>query len=118
VLEVAEEAAGFGMWEHDSSTGWVTLSAGAAHLSGLSAHVTRVRSEQLHARICPLDMPRADEEYKAAIAKGDSYELELRVLGADGVYRWRRNCGRVERAGGTVVRARRAARCVGAHRGR
>ena len=104
VLEVAEEAARFGMWEHDSSTGWVTLSAGAAHLSGLPAHVTRVRSDQLHARVCPLDMPRADEEYKAAIAKGDSYELELRVLDADGVYRWRRNCGRVERAGGTVVR--------------
>ena len=26
------------------------------------------------------------------------------MLGADGVYRWRRNCGRVERAGGNVVR--------------
>jgi len=37
VLEVAEDAARFGMWEHDSSTGWVTLSAGAAHLSGLPA---------------------------------------------------------------------------------
>ena len=34
---MAEDAARFGVWEHDSSTGWVTLSAGAAHLSGLPA---------------------------------------------------------------------------------
>jgi PAS domain S-box-containing protein len=104
VLEVAEEAARFGMWEHDTATGWVTLSAGAAELSGLPARVARVRPEDLHARVCPSDMPRVHEEYVAALARSDSYELELRVLAADGVYRWRRNCGRVERVNGEVVR--------------
>jgi two-component system, sensor histidine kinase and response regulator len=104
VLTVAEEAAGFGMWEHDAATGLVTLSAGAAHLSGLPARVARVRPEELHARVCPLDVPRAHEEYVAALAHANSYELELRVLAADGVYRWRRNSGRIERVNGQVVR--------------
>jgi hypothetical protein len=34
VLDVAERAAKFGIWEHDLDGNWVTLSAGAARLSG------------------------------------------------------------------------------------
>jgi PAS domain S-box-containing protein len=104
VLEVAEEAARFGLWEVDCATGRVTLSAGAAHLSGFPARPMRVPAEELHARICPLDMPRVTEEYHAAITRSESYEIEMRVKAVDGAYRWRRNCGRVERVNGTVVR--------------
>ena len=59
---------------------WVTLSAGAAHLSGLPAQSTRVKPEALHARVCPLDMPRVHEEYEAAIAR--RRQLRARVPSA------------------------------------
>ena len=55
VLDVAERAAKFGIWEHDLESNWVMLSAGAAHLSGLDPVAAWVRPEQLHARVHPED---------------------------------------------------------------
>jgi len=103
VLDVAEGAAKFGIWEHDLDSNWVMLSAGAARLSGLSCQPARVRPEQLHERVHPDDAARASTEYEKAVAGSDSYQMEFRVRSADGRYEWRRICGRLQRDGDKVA---------------
>jgi two-component system, sensor histidine kinase and response regulator len=104
VLDVAEAAAKFGIWEHDLESHCVTLSACAARLSGLPAAATRVRLEQLHERVHPDDATRAKTEYEDAVAGRDTYQTEFRVRTAEGPYEWRRISGRLQREGGRVVR--------------
>ena len=104
VLDVAEAAAKFGIWEHDLASNRVTLSAGAARLSGLPPEAARVRPERLHERVHSDDLQRSHTEYERAVAGGDSYQMEFRVRTADGLYEWRRICGRVQREGGRIVR--------------
>jgi PAS domain S-box-containing protein len=104
VLDVAEGAAKFGIWEHDLARNWVMLSAGAARLSGFPPEVSRVRPEQLHARVHPEDAARANTVYENAVAGSDTYQMEFRVRSADGAYEWRRICGRLQRDGGRIVR--------------
>jgi two-component system sensor histidine kinase/response regulator len=103
VLDVAEGAAKFGIWEHDLASNWVTLSAGAARLSGFPPQVSRVRPEDLHARVHPEDAVRARTEYENAVAGSDTYQMEFRVRSASGAYEWRRICGRLQREGGRIV---------------
>ena len=56
-LALAEDVAGFGVWELDVTTNAMTLSAGAAALSGFERAAMQVTGEQLVARIHPDDMP-------------------------------------------------------------
>jgi len=104
VLDVAEGAAKFGIWEHDLESNWVMLSAGAARLSGLAPEVARVRPERLHERIHPGDAARSNTEYEKAVGGSDTYQMEFRVQTAEGHYEWRRICGRLQRDGGRIVR--------------
>jgi two-component system, sensor histidine kinase and response regulator len=104
VLDVAEGAAKFGIWEHDLASNVVTLSAGAARLSGLPPEAACVRPEQLHERVHPEDAVRANTEYEQAVAGRDSYQMEFRVRTAAGAYEWRRICGRLQRDGDRIVR--------------
>jgi PAS domain S-box-containing protein len=104
VLDVAEGAAKFGIWEHDLDGNWVTLSAGAARLSGLPPEAARVRPERLHERVHPDDAVRANTEYETAVAGSDTYQMEFRVRTAAGPYEWRRICGRLQRDNGRIVR--------------
>ena len=63
-----------------STSNWVTLSAGAARLSGLPPDAARVRPEQLHERVHPDDVRHApDGEYEEAVAGSDTYQMEFRV---------------------------------------
>ena len=104
VLDVAEGAAKFGIWEHDLQSHWVMLSAGAARLSGLAPEAARVRPERLHERVHPDDVARANAEYERAVAGSDTYQMEFRVQTAEGHYEWRRVCGRLQREDGRIVR--------------
>jgi PAS domain S-box-containing protein len=104
VLDVAEGAAKFGIWEHDLQSNWVTLSAGAARLSGLTPEAGRVRPERLHERIHPDDVARANTEYEKAVAGSDTYQMEFRVQTTEGHFEWRRICGRLQRDQGRIVR--------------
>jgi two-component system sensor histidine kinase/response regulator len=104
VLDVAERAAKFGIWEHDLATNRVMLSAGAARLSGLPPEAVCVGPEQLLERVHPEDAVRANTEYEQAVAGRDSYQMEFRVRTAAGAYEWRRICGRLQRDGDRIVR--------------
>jgi PAS domain S-box-containing protein len=107
-LELAEEAAGFGVWEKDTSSDVVILSTGAALLSGLPPETRRTTLQALQDRIHPDDRDRAREITENAIDNRDSFQTEFRVRLADGSYRWRRIQGRVKTVEG------RPARTIGA----
>jgi PAS domain S-box-containing protein len=97
VLDLAEDAAGFGVWEHDPVANIITLSAGAARLSGYPAVTCAKSADELLERIHPDDREQALREAR----EGDSFQSEFRVRCEDGSYRWRRNRGRVESRNGT-----------------
>src|SRR5687767_7610109 len=62
VLSLAEESAGFGVWEHDRTRNITTLSAGAARLSGYPAIAGQRLSTELLERIHPDDREQAVRE--------------------------------------------------------
>ena len=95
-LELAEKAAGFGIWEMDTSSDRVFLSAGAAFLSGFPPAATWATHGELQERIHPDDRFRSQEITTKAIENRDSFQTECRVRLEDGSYRWRRIQGRVK----------------------
>ena len=102
-LALAEGIARFGVWEADAS-GVMTLSAGAAALSGLPRGATTVTGEQLFARLHPDDVTRVGAAIRGAIARGESYRVECRVLQPDDTEIWIRSEAQVECVNGKPVR--------------
>jgi PAS domain S-box-containing protein len=100
VLDLAEESAGFGVWEHDLVRNITMLSAGAARLSGYSPVAGPRSAHELLERIHPDDRDQALKEAR----EGLGFQTEFRVRMADGTYRWRRNRGRVEAKNGHRIR--------------
>jgi PAS domain S-box-containing protein len=92
VLDLAEDSAGFGVWEHDLVSNVISLSAGAARLSGYAAVPCRRTADELLDRIHPDDREMALREAQ----EGLGFQSEFRVRIEDGSYRWRRNRGRAE----------------------
>jgi PAS domain S-box-containing protein len=99
-LDLAEEAADFGIWEMDLSSDVVILSAGAARLSGLPPVTTRTTDLELQGRIHLDDQLSSREICNKAIETAGSFQTEFRVRLQDGSYRWRRSQGRVKRVEG------------------
>ena len=97
-LRLAEEVAGFGIWEADLASGVVLLSPGAARLNGFPAVETWLPVGALSALIHPDDQAMVAESNHRANEEGRDYEIEFRSRFSDGCYRWRRSRGRVERA--------------------
>ncbi|MBV9505992.1 MAG: response regulator [Acidobacteriia bacterium] len=103
-IQLAEEAAGFGIWDWNPATGLFMLSAGASRLTGLGINATQVTAEQVYAAVHPDDRAAVKKSREKAFAEGGSYESEFRRVGEDGSVRWFRNRGHVERAGTTPQR--------------
>jgi PAS domain S-box-containing protein len=104
VHTLAEESARFGVWEFDSASGMVHLSAGAARLSGLPAAAISIHQDELARQIHPDDLPPARRIFEAALRDGGDYQVEYRTRYPDGTYRWRRQQNRVSKAdGGTAL---------------
>jgi PAS domain S-box-containing protein len=104
VQALAENAAAFGTWETDFADSVVTLSAGAALLSGLPPVAVRIHVAELMSTIHPDDVTAARDASQAARASHSGFESEFRVHQADGSYRWRRTLGRVEAVDGLPKR--------------
>jgi signal transduction histidine kinase/PleD family two-component response regulator len=104
LFELAEEAAGFGVWEWDLIDQTTVLSAGAARLTGYPPVAIRKSADEL------LDLIHPDERVLAEVASGEAianhtgFQFEFRARQPDGSYRWRRNRGRAEYDGGRAVR--------------
>jgi PAS domain S-box-containing protein len=103
-LSLAESVAGFGVWELDIASGMMTLSAGAAVLSGFEHRSMQVPGAEVRARIHPDDAAGVNDIIKSAIAEGKSYRIDCRVAVPGGELRWIRSHAHVEMDAGTAVR--------------
>ena len=111
-MRLAAEAAELGMWEADPVTGTLTWSARARTIFGVAGDAPidhQVFLKCLH----PDDRDRVLEARQRALdPAGDGrYEIEYRILWADGTVRWTVATGRA--FFGTVKGERRATRFVG-----
>ena len=103
-LEMAERAAGFGIWEVNISTGVVSFSEGFARLLGLPVETRQSAFSELESMLHPEDRALVLSQAEAAVQTG-SFQAEFRVILPDGAIRWHRSQGRIEREGGAAIRA-------------
>lgn len=92
----ALEAAGMVAWEWDPSSDRVVRSRNAERLVGLPAVGT---GAELFALVHPEDRERVRQALDLALAEGEAYEEEFRIVRADGSIRWVADRGRVTRRG-------------------
>jgi PAS domain S-box-containing protein len=103
-LQLAEEVAGFGIWERDLQTGMMTLSPGAAAVSGLPRKGVQMKRSEVSQLIYREDRSLSAEASNRAINMQGEYRIEFRVVLPDGSLRWCRSQGKVEFDGDQPVR--------------
>ena len=104
-VRLAEQVARFGTWSWDPTTKLVTLSGGAAEISGLGRDGCQVPVDQLYLTVHPDDRAAAGEARERAHQHGTSFVNEFRRVLPDGSVRWYRNHGHVALTGHAVVGA-------------
>ncbi len=88
--------AGIGTWSWDLSTGRISLSETCARLFGLSQLELDDATFLQHA-VHPQDREQRAEAIQRAIEQSGAYDLDFRVVRANGAVRWLRSRGRVRR---------------------
>ena len=96
-MKLAEEAAGFGVWESDLIANTFTFSEGIRALHGLpdTTPVTLDR-DSFAKMIDPSYIDAVHQAIQEAIAKQSPFQVEFPSQSADGAVLWRRIHGRVE----------------------
>ncbi len=104
-LKLAEEAAGFGIWELNLADQVIFLSEGAAAMHGFAGGAQRRNVAEIEALIHPDDWAAADAATQRGIARKEAYHAEFRAIKPDGTYRWCRIEGRAkgERVIGAII---------------
>jgi len=101
----AEDLADVGGWEYDVRSGKAIWTEKVYRIHGLSPDVDASPEQSLqfyHEE----DRPVIEEAFAQAVEEGASYDLELRLITADGNERWVRTRGEPQIQDGTVVRVR------------
>jgi len=95
VLAKMEELAKVGYWEWDSTPGWVTCSPGVYEIFGLEQIVAPIVDvDMFHSRVHPEDRDRYLTFMHEAETCLESYDIEYRILRADGELRVLREMGK------------------------
>jgi len=92
-LELALEAAGLGTWEHDLSTGGVSLDARARALFGMATDVPLTTARWFET-VHPDDRERTLERWERALKERGAYSSEYRVVWPDESVHWIMAVGR------------------------
>lgn len=87
-LAEAQEVALLGSWERDPQTGETRWSVGLFRLLGLSPATTTPSRDVFLAHVHPDDREAFAACSEAAVGKGGSYDVEIRVVREDGTIRW------------------------------
>jgi signal transduction histidine kinase len=87
-LRMIEGAVNAGTWEFDIATGVSHWPAGISSLWGLPAQEHHISMEEFVSRIYAEDRERVASTVQAALATGDSYETEFRVVWPDRSIHW------------------------------
>lgn len=96
----AEQLGKLGAWEFDVE-GNVTWTAGTRRIHGVGEEFEPTLEEAIEF-FHPEDRERIEEAVERALERGESYELEVRLVTADGDERWIRTRGEVLPDGDTV----------------
>jgi len=106
-LELVLASSGTGFWEWDVRSGALTWSEAIFEQHGLDLAVDGPPSYERYVEtIHPDDRARFQRAIDAALATGSSFNLEFRIVWADGSEHWVHGVGRVFReADGTPIRA-------------
>ena len=97
-MEAALAAGAIGTWTWEVPTDRFFADQSLAQIFGLAPeHVHGVPLAQIVSSIHPDDQPRVAEHIARALASGDHYEADYRVVQSDGSWRWITARGQVER---------------------
>lgn len=94
-LRLTFDAAKMGDWSWDATTDIVTLSQQAGEIFGISSKSNLTWTE-MHELVAPEDRERARLAVERAIEKRSDYDIEYRVILADGTKRWVAAKGRAQ----------------------
>jgi PAS domain S-box-containing protein len=103
-VRLAEQVARFGTWSWDPTTDLITLSGGAAEISGIGHDAVEITIAELYATVHPDDRTGAKEARERALEHGSPYVNEFRRVFPDGTVRWYRNHGHVAPSGSSPRR--------------
>jgi serine phosphatase RsbU (regulator of sigma subunit)/PAS domain-containing protein len=87
-LAVAHAAGGIGSWDWDSETDRMTVDERTTEMFGAPVGPGEASLPELEKRIHPDDAARFGPAMRQALAAGEDYAAEVRVVGADGRTRW------------------------------
>ena len=103
-MQLAESVASFGIWEMDLATGIVKGSAAWAALERVGdANVGR-HADEVRQIVHPDDRWLLEDGVKRALATGEPYSVEFRIVPEPGVIEWRRSTAHVQFVDGKPVR--------------
>jgi PAS domain S-box-containing protein len=103
-MRFALDAAAMGTWQLDLRTRLVTWSANVERIHGYEPGVFYHTFDVYEQLIHHDDRDRVVTSIHQAIEGGKPYDIEYRVIGADGAVRWVESKGRVEYENGHAVR--------------
>lgn len=92
-LRFGSEPARLGMWELDLSTGHVWRSLRHDQIFGYAEPLPSWSFEIFLEHVVPEDRAHVDAEFRRVLATGAPWELEYRIIRADGAERWIRESG-------------------------
>jgi PAS domain S-box-containing protein len=87
-VDLTLDAAGIGRWDLDVASGQVSRSARHDQIFGYEAPRQSWTLADTLAHIAPEDRVLMEEHYQAALASGQSTEIDARIVRADGETRW------------------------------
>jgi signal transduction histidine kinase/DNA-binding NarL/FixJ family response regulator len=104
-LDLAEEVAGFGLWEVDHVAGTMTLSRGMARLTGRpDGAALRMSLRDWNRSMDPEQRIAASAAVAKSIANREDFHADFRVVLPDGSIRWHRAQAHDAFAAGRLVR--------------
>jgi PAS domain S-box-containing protein len=103
-MALAEQAAGFGIYDIDLASNRVTFSRGWAALNGVTVQADSLPLSAIVNLIHPDDLTFVQKITRVALTAPGSQIMEFRIIKADGSIRWHRACAMAERGSGTEMR--------------
>ncbi|WP_302081292.1 PAS domain S-box protein [Salinibaculum rarum] len=101
----AQDIANVGVWEYDvdTETGWWSEEATRIHALPEDTEMSpEISLKHYH----PEDRPIIEETFEAAVEEGEPYDVEVRLIDADGNHRWVRTRGEPQYKDGELTRIR------------
>ncbi|MBV9771580.1 MAG: GAF domain-containing protein [Bryobacterales bacterium] len=103
-VKLAERAANFGIWEMDLVTGIIKGSEAWAALERVKDGSVGTYAEQVREVVHPDDRALLVARWHRAIATGEPYCVDFRIIPEPGVIRWRRSTAQVQFVAGKPSR--------------